>query len=336
MKSMKKSFALLLLLSIGFSASSQEPVAGFLQGGKTDAGILAKSYFQPYGEMLGTSLNSGWYNTAKVHGVLGFDLTVSVMNSVAPSSAKSFDVNQLGLSSFKVADGSPSDAPTVAGDMSDDQIPDLQPNTEGGEYAEFKLPNGSGFDNLPVPMVQAAVGLPKDIEVIGRFVPNMKVGNAGEVGLIGGGVKHSLKRYIPFVKRLPFLQMSVMGGYTSFNSSTDIPGTAVVDATNGELDVSSGAFTSRLLVGANLPIVSVYTGVGYGSSNSDFNLNGEYSVQNGSYSASFTDPFALNYTTSGFDLNAGLRIRIGFLALHADYTVGEYSTLTAGVGINIR
>ena len=334
MNLMKKSFALLLLLSIGFSASPQKPVVDFLQGGKADAGIMAKSYFQPYGEMLGTSLNSGWYNTAKVHGVLGFDLTVSVMNSVAPSSAQSFDVNQLALNSFEVADGSPSVAPTVAGDMSSDQRPVLQPKTRGGEYAQFDMPNGSGFDKLPVPMVQAAVGLPKDIEVIGRFVPNMKIGDAGEVGLIGGGIKHSLKRYIPFVKRVPFLQMSVMGGYTSFNSSTDIPGTGAVSVTDGKLDISSGAFTSRLLLGVNLPVVAVYTGVGYGTANSDFDLKGEYSVQ--SIDDSFSDPFALNYTTSGLDFNAGLRLRIGFLAFHADYTVGEYSTLTGGVGINIR
>ena len=331
---MKKGIALLIVLMTGVSAFAQKPVVDFLQGGKEDAGTLGKSYFQPYGEMLGTSLNSGWYNTAKVHGVLGFDLTVSLMNSVAPSSAQSFDVNQLALNSFTVADGSPSVAPTVAGKMSEDQRPVLQPNTQGGEYAQFAMPDGSGFDKLPVPMVQAAVGLPKDIEVIGRFVPNMEIGDAGEVGLIGGGVKHSLKRYIPFVKRVPFLQMSMMAGYTSFNSSTDIPGTTAVDVTDGELAISSGAFTSRLLLGVNLPVVAVYTGVGYGSSNSDFDLKGNYTVQ--SLDQSFSDPFALNYTTSGIDFNAGLRLRIGFLAFHADYTVGEYSTLTAGVGINIR
>jgi len=197
------------------------------------------------------------------------------------------------------------------------------------------MPDGSGFDKLPVPMVQAAVGLPKDIEVIGRFVPNMEIGDAGEVGLIGGGVKHSLKRYIPFVKRVPFLQMSMMAGYTSFNSSTSIPGTDAVNVTDGELAISSGAFTSRLLLGVNLPVVAVYTGVGYGSSNSDFDLNGDYTVSDIS-DVPIEDPFSLNYTTSGIDFNAGLRLRIGFLALHADYTVGEYSTLTAGVGINIR
>ncbi|MFO7999850.1 MAG: DUF6588 family protein [Marinilabilia sp.] len=332
MNLLKKSIVVLFALSIGFSASSQEPVSNFVQlmnDAPADAKTVSKAYLKPYGEMLGTSLNGGWYNTAKVHGVLGFDLTVSVMNSVVPSSAQTFDLDDLGLQSFQPVDESV--APTVAGDMENLPQVELDPEVSGDEIT---LPNGSGYDNLPVPMVQAAVGLPRDIEVIGRFLPSRKVGDAGEVSLIGGGLKHSLKGYIPFVKRVPFLQMSVMAGYTSFNSTTSIPGTAAVDVTDGELDISSGAFTSRLLLGVNLPVVAVYTGVGYGTANSDFDVNGEYTVS--AIDQSFTDPFSLGYKTSGVDLNAGVRFRIGFLALHADYTVGEYSTLTAGVGINIR
>jgi len=336
MKLFKKSIAALLFLSVSFSAVSQEPLSEFLQGGVEDARTLTDAYLQPYGEMLGTSLNSGWYNSAKVHGILGFDVTFSVMNAVAPSAAKSFDVENLTLQNFQLQDGSPSVAPTVAGEMAEDDRPFLEPDL-GGDFSTnegFRMPNGSGNDNLPLPMVQAAVGLPKDIEVIGRIVPKMKFGDAGEVSVLGFGVKHSLKRYIPVVKRLPFLQMSVLAGYTSFNSATPIPGTDQIEVTDGELAISSGAFTSRLLIGANLPVVAIYTGVGYGSSNSDFNVNGQYDVSD--INQSFTDPFALAYKTTGIDFNAGMRIRIGFLALHADYTVGNYSTLTAGVGINFR
>jgi hypothetical protein len=339
MNLLKRTFILMVAGFLSLASVAQEPLRDFFQGGVDDARTLSKAYLKPYGEMLGTSLNAGWYNTAKVHKLGGFDITFSVMNSVAPSSAQSFDLNALDLNNFAVQGAGQNDVvltPTVAGEMGESQRPFLTPLIDG-EYPTndgFRMPNGSGNDKLPLPMLQAAVGLPFNTEVMARVVPKMKFGDAGEVSVLGFGVKHSLKDYIPFVKRVPFLQLSLLAGYTSFDSSTDIPGTPQVEVTDGALDISSGAFTSRLLVGANFPLIAIYTGVGYGSANSDFSVNGRYTVE--SIQETFTDPFTLGYKTSGIDFNAGLRLRLGFLALHADYTVADYSVLTAGVGINIR
>ena len=79
-----------------------------------------------------------------------------------------------------------------------------------------------------------------------------------------------------------------------------------------------------------MPILALYTGVGYGTTNSDFALKGDFGPGLGQ------DPFTLGYTTNGVDFNAGLRLRFGFFAIHGDYTFGDYSMLSAGVGINIR
>lgn len=330
MKIMKKCFALILTLMITLPALSQEDVIDFLKAGLNDAHVLSKAYLQPYGEMLGTSLNAGWYNTAKVHKLGGFDLTVSVMAAMAPSSKTRFDVNQLGLQAFKPTADSPHMAPNVAGEVhSSDELPRLEPKDFTGDFEPFTLPNGTGFDKMPVPMIQAGIGLPFHSEVMVRFVPKMDFGDVGEVDLLGFGVKHSLKDYIPFVKRVPFLELSALMAYTKYNSL--IP---VEDGVSGnELDVSSRGFTSRLLVGANFPVIAFYTGLGYGSTNSDFDLKGEYNIPG---EGDRIDPLSLNYKTSGLDFNAGLRLRLGFLAIHGDYTFGTYPTLTAGVGINIR
>ncbi|PWD97898.1 DUF6588 family protein [Marinilabilia rubra] len=335
MKLMKRSFSVLLACFISLSAFSQEPLRNFFQAGEDNARILTKAYLKPYGEMLGTSLNAGWYNTAKVHKLGGFDLTFSVMNAVAPSSATTFDVSELNLNGLTVEGTS---APTIAGDMPEADRAVLSPSAAGGDMAEFTMPNGAGNDKLPIPMLQAAVGLPFNTEVMARFVPTMDFGDAGEVSAIGFGLKHSLKDYIPFVKRLPFLQMSVLAAYTDFNSSYGVGSGGMMEVENGALDISSGAFTTRLLVGANFPVVAIYTGVGYGSTNSDFDVKGTYTYTNDSSQeiSIGPDPFTLGYKTTGIDFNAGLRLRLGFLALHADYTVGDYSVLTAGVGINIR
>ncbi|WP_044107387.1 DUF6588 family protein [Anaerophaga thermohalophila] len=334
MKTLRKSLVVIFALMVSHSVFSQEPLRDFFQAGEDNARILTKAYLQPYGEMLGTSLNAGWYNTAKVHKFGGFDLTFSVMNAVAPSSAKTFDVNKLDLSGVNVSgDGI---APTIAGEM--ESRPSISPDVQGGESASFTLPNGSGNDKLPIPMLQGAIGLPFNTEVMARVVPKMNFGDAGEVSVLGFGIKHSLKNYIPFVKRVPFLQMSVLAGYTDFNSSYGITDGGNMTVENGELGISSGAFTSRLLLGANFPVVALYTGFGYGSTNSDFDVKGTYSFTNDNEQevSIGPDPFTLGYKTSGFDFNAGVRLRLGFLALHADYTVGDYSVLTAGVGINIR
>ncbi len=330
MRTLKRITAAVVALVITLPAVSQDDVIDFLGAGLNDAHVLSHAYLKPYGEMLGTSLNAGWYNTARVHKFGGFDLTVSVMAAMAPSSRTIFDVSKLRLETFSLAPGSPHMTPNVAGEIEESNLPRLQPNQSGNDYEPFTLPNGTGFNKMPVPMIQAGIGLPLHSELIVRFVPKLDIGDVGEVGLLGFGLKHSLKDYIPFVKRTPFLELSALMAYTRFNSlisvEDDVPG--------NELDVSSSGFTGRLLVGANFPVIALYTGLGYGSTNSDFDLKGMYEVS-GSGPA-LKDPLSLNYKTNGFDFNAGLRLRLGFLAIHGDYTFGTYPTLTAGVGINIR
>ena len=91
MKSSRK-LPLLVLLALSVSAVGQKKVTDFLEMGKDAAGIMTKEYLRPYGEMLGKSLNGGWYNSASIHKLGGFDLTVGVNMVMAPPSAESFDV----------------------------------------------------------------------------------------------------------------------------------------------------------------------------------------------------------------------------------------------------
>src|SRR5690554_2561642 len=315
----------LLLLPVGLKAQKQ--VTDFLEMGVEDARIVSEAYLQPYGEMLGKSLNGGWYNSAGVHRIGGFDLTFGVNMAMVPDVGKTFDVAALlpkMSPGWSLEDPNLYMAPTAAGSMPEALRPGLRYQGE----PVLTLPDGSGFDKLPAPMVQAAVGLPWDTEVAVRFIPSTSLGDAGKVNLYGFGVKHSLKQYIPFLKRMPMLQSSVMLGYTRLGSEVDVSFEGGSD--QQLLDITSGAFTSRLLVGLNMRILALYTGVGYGTTNSDFALKGDFGPGLGQ------DPFTLGYTTNGVDFNAGLRLRFGFFALHGDYTFGDYSMLSAGVGINIR
>src|SRR5690554_4238051 len=260
----------LLLLPVGLKAQKQ--VTDFLEMGVEDARIVSEAYLQPYGEMLGKSLNGGWYNSAGVHRIGGFDLTFGVNMAMVPDVGKTFDVEALlpqMSAGWSLEDPNLYMAPTAAGSMPEALRPGLRYQGE----PVLTLPDGSGFDKLPAPMVQAAVGLPWDTEVALRFIPSTSLGDAGKINLYGFGVKHSLKQYIPFLKRMPMLQSSLMLGYTRLGSDV---GVSYAGGSDQQLEITSGAFTSRLLVGLNMPILALYTGVGYGTTNSDFALKGEY------------------------------------------------------------
>ncbi len=324
-------FSCVALSSIAGAVQAQN-IGDFLGAGVADGNKLATAYFQPYGEMLGVTLNSGWYTSAKVHRIGGFDLTAEVTYAIAPSSTKSYDVNSLGLSSFNVAAGSSSIAPTLVGSSSN--RPTLTPKVaNGNSYADFQLPNGAGYGGFALPMIQAGVGLPFHTEIMGRFVPKIDMKDYGTVSLWGLGVKHDLKDYIPFVAHVPVWNLSVMGAYTHFSSSAN----ATYGTSTGSFDIGSDAYTARVLTGVTLPIICFYTGVGYGNTSSNFDLKGTFAgVSGAGAKTSVTNPLSLNYVASGFDFNIGTRLRLGVIGIHVDYTVGKYQTITAGIGVNFR
>ncbi|TAJ14396.1 hypothetical protein DMA11_05120 [Marinilabiliaceae bacterium JC017] len=329
--------ALLILINIG-SVKAQKEVIDFLNAGVADANTLAHAYLKPYGEMLGTNLNSGWYNSAKVHKIGGVDFTLSVSYTMVPNSGKKYDINPLEsqLTNVKLSDPNNSVAPTVAGEFGPNEtLPELQMKDDPTGLTRFSVPNGSGFDAMPTPMIQGAVGLPFHTEVMGRFMPKVEYKDYGKAFLWGIGVKHSLKDYIPFVKRVPFLQLSVLGAYTKFESSLGVEYGAPeeIGLNEGKLEINSNAYTGRLLVGANFPVIALYTGMGYGNTKSGFGVKGTFVT---TVDGEVTDPIDLNYTTSGFDFNVGMRLRLAVFSIHADYSVGDYSMITAGVGINFR
>ena len=78
---MKKSLRAIILgiclsvLTIGAGFGQYEDMGLILVGGVADAEQILDGYVQPLANSLGANLNGGWYNTAKVHGTLGFDIT---------------------------------------------------------------------------------------------------------------------------------------------------------------------------------------------------------------------------------------------------------------------
>lgn len=327
---MKKIFLFITVSLILISTTNaQKQVSEFLNLGLNDANKIAGAYLKPYGEMLGVNLNSGWYTSAKVHKIGGFDITFSASFTTVPDVGKTYDISKLNLTSWSPSNANNIIAPTMSSSM--DDIPSLVNNSNSN--LTLDLPNGSKKASYMLsPMIQAGIGLPYHTEIMGRFMPKATNRDYGMLQLWGIGIKHSIKDYIPVFKRLPALQLSILGGYTNFSGNLSLPQNNVFN--DGDLSIGTTAITSRLLIGANLPAVAFYAGLGYGSTKSNFDVSGNYSGEIGG--AQEGKLLALEYKTSGFDMNVGMRVRIGIIGIHADYTVGDYSIVTAGIGINFR
>ena len=329
-----KAVCFLTLLSTS-TLFAQQQIAEFLQGGVNDAEKLSYTYLEPFGKMFGSSLNGGWYQAARPHKLLGFNVTFVTSLSVAPLASKTFDVSKLNLESLVVVTGQSPIAPSISGSSSVAR-PELAASIQPNEPL-FRMPKGAGLPLVPMPMIQAGIGLPFHNELTVRFLPPVNVPKVGRVSMWGIGAKNEFKEFIPVLKLVP-IDLSVMVGYTKFNSEFDVsykpyPSS---DFNNQKLVLDASGFTARLLVGKTIPFLSVYAGLGYSHAITDFGLKGKYAAGIDPDYIEVTDPFTLAYTHSNFSGNIGFRVRLGVISLNADYTLGDYALYSGGIGISFR
>jgi len=368
---MKKVSLFSILLSLMLAANvhnskAQLKEVDFIKGGFDDAQLLFKEYLTPWANILGADLNGGWYNTAKPHKPLGFDITISMSAAWAPSSAGTFDLSELNLSENSQIIGTSSIAPTVSGKKTDDR-PSMNYSVTDPvsgnpvTIAEYKVPNGSGVNILPLPMAQVGIGLPFGTELTGRFLPSLPLGDVGNIGMWGVGGKHSIIQWIPVLKKLPVLDISAQGGYTSLrtyaNLDVNVDDRALDRTTDPlifkeqKIELGVKAYTINLIISQTLPVITFYQGIGYSSTETTVGLKGNFPVSRLETNSSssdygeivvtdndvFKDPFSVEMQNSkDLRLNAGFRLKLGVVTIHFDYTKANYSVFTTGLGISFR
>lgn len=345
-----------LLLALN-SANAQLDKISFLNGGVNDGRMLFKAYLDPWAKSIGAGLDAGWYNSAKPHSLFGFDVTLTTSMAFAPSSERTFNVNELGLKELTLKTGSNPESQTIAGKST--QGAELQVKAGGQVVGSFKTPEGTGFAGVPLPMVKVGFGLPFGTEIDARFLPTLSFGNkVGSIGLWGVGFKHSIKQWIPVVSLVPFWDMSLVGGYSHFSTSADVRFTpkdlnkdiqyadfneSVFDGQKATFGVS--AWNVGMVVGTNLPIFNVYGGIGYSSTQADLAFKGRF-YQGGATLKNnqlyVEDKHLSEVPTTDFDkfanmkYTAGMRVKLALLTIHADYSYADYSIYTAGIGLSFR
>jgi hypothetical protein len=343
----------------GSPVRAQDIGLDFIYGGIEDAKLILQEYLKPYANILGSDLNAGWYNTARPHKLGGLDLTATVSWATAPASALSFDMSKLPENDQREIIGN-TVTPTAAGKQ--DQRPELIYTQEVSgipgdvEMARFTMPDGSGIDFFPLPMLQLSVGLPAGTDISARFVPTIGFRDYGEIGLWGVGGKHSISQWLPFIKRLKVLDISLQGGYTKVTSTAHV---TVEPLSNVEVNPNPTfnwddqfvsqkveGWTLNLVASQTIPVLTFYQGIGYSSSAVRLLVEGHYPIPKvitegedigkTSYEI-FADPIDLKYENfNNLRLNAGVRIKLGVLTLHYDFTHTLYATHSVGVGISFR
>ena len=154
MKNLTKLFILLTCVAFMPKVTyAQIDFDTFLEAGIQDANTLMRQYMEPAFVGFGFGMNSGWYNTAKPHKTLGFDLTFSVSVAKVPSAKEFFTFVNSDYQNVRLSNASDNQLPTLFGpNLGADDLPELtflDPDT-GLELIRISAPTGLGIDeDLP-------------------------------------------------------------------------------------------------------------------------------------------------------------------------------------------
>lgn len=355
---MKKSILIFIcVLAFNFKAKAQEGFENILLAAPGDTNKLIEAYFTPAMDGFIYGMNNGWYHTAKVHKILGFDLTVGLSAAVVPKKYELFNISALGLTSVTSTSTTAStfagpDNPTTFTVTKTVTINDPNSPANGQSRtvtANFEVPGGVTKDlplnAVPAPVAQFNLGLPFKMEAMVRFFPETKLGdNGGKASMFGVGLKKEITSWFGPLDKLP-LHVSLLAAYTSMDVNYGFAdsNSANFENKNASADFQLRSYTAQAIASLNFPFINFYGGIGYSKGDSNFKMKGTYKgkytyTEGGlqyTHEETLTPP-DLKFDAGGFKTTLGARLSLGFFKIFADYTFQEYNTISAGVAISIR
>ncbi|WKK85169.2 hypothetical protein QYS48_24760 [Marivirga arenosa] len=313
-----------------------------IQSSLGDANTYLKDYMNPFAASLGNGLANGWYNTAKPHKTLGFDLTVNMNFAVIPDAASQFEFVASEYNNLRLINSSDNMLPTFTGGSTEAQLEIFGSREIDGQTYDFEqaigAPDGFGLSDLPGPLavptptVQLGVGIVKNTDLILRLTPEVNVGDLS-FRSFGLGVKHDFKQWIPGMKLLPF-DLSALVGFNRITTTYQID-----QAADQFAEFNASATTVQAIISKKLLFFTPYAGLGVNIVNSNFAMKGDYVFNQGTpEEIDVTDPVDIAFDGAGGPrFTVGARVKILWvLALNVDYTIQKYNTLSVGLGLNIR
>ena len=225
MKTKFYSFLIILICGFSFQLNAQGDISNIFKSGVADLNKVAVGYLTPAGNSISSALGANWYNTAKTHKVLGFDLRIGADVVQVPTSDQMFSL--YGLTNLVPVNSNIHQASSFAGNGKGTELRLMQPEllSDGqtsnplyyngtGVITSFTTPNGVS-KYIPSASIQLTLGLPLGNDLMVRFIPSTKV-KGFEASQWGVGLKHDFKQWIPVIKMLPF-DASVLVAYNKLN-----------------------------------------------------------------------------------------------------------------------
>lgn len=331
---MRKQFYKMSMLGAGLifslTASAQLDVVTFMKSGASDANLLINGYMKPMFDGFGASMNNGWYNTGKVHGIGGFDVTVTMNSIMVSDNMKTFDVAGLGLNTdpnkprlIPSGGGAYGTSPTIYGENVNgvkmdvwQRVPLPAPLTGYVDtmVTSFEMPPGTGTPvGIGLPNAQLAFGVGFGTELMVRYMPPITAGDF-KINMFGFGVKHSISQWI-WKDKVP-VDLSAFFGYNRINSEFGFgenylkPDSAYngvlsdADYKNSQkITFSGNGLTIGAIVSKKLLFITPYLGASFSNSSVTMKMAGKYPVTfvdtdptvGGSPNPNLGKPYILNY-----------------------------------------
>jgi hypothetical protein len=272
---------------------------------------LATDYLAPGAEAVGTTLNSGLFNTAKIKKGFHIRIGASVMWTFVPMDKMTFTST---LPATVTAEGYPSSitSASIFGEKGAVLTsPSRQPN--GQPYPDIKLPDGLNMKELFFALPQMTVGSLAASEIMVRGIPAATFETEiGQVSFIGLGIRHSPSQYLT---RLPF-DISFMAAMQTF--------------TVGDLlDVSTVSY--GLILSKSLRLFTLFGGISYETY--DINIKYTYTPTGTNIPPQYQQPqqISLQFTDDTFRYSIGATLTpFPFMDFSAAYSFGVHENLTFG------
>ncbi|NJN25218.1 MAG: hypothetical protein HC819_04190 [Cyclobacteriaceae bacterium] len=328
---------------IAWSAAQDTNFDSFLRAGAEDANKLIGKYMEPMVVGFSYGMSNAWYNTAKTHKTLGFDLTITANITAVPSSKEFFTFIDSEYQHV-TSTGESNKIPTIMGpdesgaELSFNYYDEKTGQNIRGSYkpAGLGLKEEIGYNVVPSPMVQLSIGTFKNTDLIVRYTPKITAGDF-KTSVFGMGIKHDIKQWIPGIKRIP-IDIALLGAFSGFDTFYDMSNLEL----EGENQVSTfnvNNWTFQGIVSKKLSVLTVYGAFGYSAVTSNMQMSGTYIIED-EYDPTLTftsvDPVDLSYSESSWRATAGMRLKFAIFTIHGDYTFQTYPIASAGIGFSFR
>lgn len=286
------------------------------------------------------SSNGGWFNSAKVHKKLGVDLSLRLNASFVPSADQAFSISNLEYITSEA-----NDLPTIIGSSRQEELivtippdgilPEMKTTIKSPKGIKSKLPLGA----VPAPVLQLAIGIPFDTEVILRYSPEYHRKGI-DMSFKGLGIKHNLLQYFGPIDKFP-INISALASYSKMKIDYDIQSFSSIKGSGQVAQFSLNNYNLLLIASLDVLVVNFYAGFGFSGGDSSFKMLGQYDLEyqtesNIPITRSLNDPIDMNFNVSGYQTTIGAKFKFLIFSAYADFTFQDYNTLSAGISINFR